>query len=277
MPDPDGGEMTIEHFELFDELDRDYLLELSRLQVELLALQTDTIEHGGRILVIFEGRDAAGKGGAILRFAQHLRPRHRRIVALAKPTDRERGQWYFQRYVQLLPSPGEMVFYDRSWYNRAVVEPVMGFCTPDEYELFMRQVVPFETMLVEDGVMLFKLWFSIDRTEQERRLDDRRVNPLKRWKLSSVDTLAQQKWEQYTRHKEQMFARTSSERAPWFVILGNDKKTARLESIRHVLSRVDYRGKGRSGAVMETDPRNVRRVLPGEGESGTLGLDREAP
>ena len=266
MTDFLDAEMIFEHSELFDELDRDYLLELSRLQVELLNLQTDIMAHGRRMLVIFEGRDAAGKGGAILRFAQHLRPRHRRIVALSKPTDLERGQWYFQRYVAHLPSLGHMVFFDRSWYNRAVVEPVMGFCTPEEHERFMRQVVPFEEMLVEDGIMLVKLWFSIDRPEQERRLEDRRVNPLKRWKLSSVDTLAQQKWEEYTFHKEQMFARTSSERAPWVVIRGNDKKTARLESIRHVLSRTEYEGKGDSGAVIDPDPAKVRMVLPGEGE-----------
>ena len=167
---------------LEDELDRDYVVELSRLQVELLKLQAHVIERRMRLVVLFEGRDTAGKGGAILRFSQRLRPRHLRVVALSKPTEAESGQWYFERYVNQLPDPGQIVLFDRSWYNRAVVEPVMGFCTQEQYARFMQQVVQFEGMLQHEGLVLVKLWFSIDREEQQRRIDRRSENPLKRWK-----------------------------------------------------------------------------------------------
>lgn len=260
---------------LEDELDREYLEELSALQVELLALQAHVIQAGERVIVVFEGRDAAGKGGAILRFTQHLRPRHSRVVALAKPTDTEHGQWYFQRYLRRFPAPGEIVFFDRSWYNRAVVEPVMGFCTPDEYERFMEDVVLLEQMWTRDGIRLFKLWFSIDRDEQSRRLEARRENPLKQWKLSTVDLEAQRQWDLYTRHKEAMFARTASERAPWAVVDGNDKKTARLEAMRYFISGFDYPGKGRSGATLAVDPERVR-VLTGPSERRRRA-DRRSP
>lgn len=246
--------------ELREELDEDYLIELSRLQVELLKLQESVIERGLRVVVIFEGRDTAGKGGAILRFTQHLRPRERRIVALAKPSDTERGQWYFQRYIARLPNPGEMVFFDRSWYNRAVVEPVMGFCTEAQHQLFMRQVIDLERLLVEDGLVLVKLWYSIDATEQQRRLADRKTNPLKRWKLSAVDAMAQQNWERFTRYKEAMFQRTSTEYAPWIIVRGNDKKSARLESIRYLLSQVDYHNKGQPDLRLDYDAQIINVV-----------------
>jgi polyphosphate kinase len=248
--------------ELEDELDRDYLRELIQLQVELLKLQQHVVRVGARVVILFEGRDTAGKGGSILRFTQHLMPRHQRVVALTKPTDLERGQWYFQRYVAKLPNPGEIVFFDRSWYNRAVVEPVMGFCTREQYELFLRQVVPFEQMLVEDGLLLVKLWFSIDRREQQERLTGRVKNPLKRWKLSTVDQKAQEKWEQFTHYKQAMFDHTSSHHAPWVVIRGNRKKPARLESIRHVLGTLDYQDKGQPGLRLEPDPTVVRVLRP---------------
>jgi len=247
---------------LEDELDRPYLEELSRLQVELLKLQTHVVAAGLRLAILFEGRDTAGKGGAILRFTQRLMPRHHRVVALPKPSERELGQWFFQRYVHQLPDPGEIVFFDRSWYNRAVVEPVMGFCTPEQYELFMRQVVDFERMLLEDGLLLFKLWFSIDRGEQQERLEGRSKNPLKRWKLSTVDAEAQGKWETYTRYKDAMFARTSTPASPWVVILGNEKKRARLESVRHVLSTIDYPERGQPGLRLTPDSGIVRFAAP---------------
>ncbi|MGE0713150.1 MAG: polyphosphate kinase 2 [Planctomycetota bacterium] len=251
--------------EFEEELDRAYLIELSRLQVELLAWQEAIMARGLRVVVLFEGRDTAGKGGAILRFTQHLRPRYRRIVALPKPNEREQGQWFFQRYVAHLPGPGEIVFFDRSWYNRAVVEPVMGFCTEEQYGRFLRQVVPFEDMLIEDGIVLIKLWFSIDREVQQERLADRQRNPLKRWKLSSVDGLAQAHWERFTHYKEEMFARTSTRVSPWVVIGGNTKKIARLESIRYVLSRVDYAPVGQQGLRLAPDP-EVVHVLGEHGE-----------
>ncbi len=245
---------------LEDALDRDYVIELSRLQVELLKLQAHVIEKKLRVAVLFEGRDTAGKGGAILRFTQRLRPRHSRVVALSKPTDIERGQWYFERYVRELPRPGEIVLFDRSWYNRAVVEPVMGFCTPAQYELFMGQVVNFERMLLDDGLVLIKFWFSIERDEQVRRLTRRRDSPLKHWKLSPVDQRAQEYWDSFTRYKEAMFSHSSCEGAPWVRVQGNAKKRARLESIRHVLSVIDYPDRGSPGLRLEPDANIVRRI-----------------
>ncbi|QDV09239.1 Thymidylate kinase [Planctomycetes bacterium Poly30] len=251
--------------DLLDELDQDYLMELGRLQVELLKLQRYIMDRRLRLAILFEGRDTAGKGGAILRFAQRLRPRNVRVVALSKPTESERGQWYFERYVKHLPDPGEIVLFDRSWYNRAVVEPVMGFCTEQEYERFMRHVVQFEDMLTEDGLLIVKLWFSINRDEQHRRIENRRVNPLKEWKLSTVDLEAQQRWESFTHYKEVMFERTSSDRCPWIVVRGNDKKQARLQSIRYVLSRVPYPDRGQPGLDLEPDPSTVARATPNGG------------
>jgi len=263
---PGGVDATEDWLEeiLEEELDRDYTIELSRLQVELLKLQAHLIERSQRLAILFEGRDTAGKGGAILRFAQRLRPRHLRVVALPKPTELELGQWYFERYVRQLPDPGEIVCFDRSWYNRAVVEPVMGFCTDAQYERFMEQVIPFEHMLIEDGLLLVKLWFSIDRGEQELRLGRRRDNPLKQWKLSTVDLKAQERWEAFTRYKEAMFERTDTDASPWMTVQGNRKKRARLESIRHVLSTVDYEDRGQPGLRLEPDPDVVRRAPRGE-------------
>lgn len=245
---------------LDEELDRESLIELSRLQVELLKLQSHVVAAGSRLAILFEGRDTAGKGGAIQRFTQHLMPRHLRVVALPKPSERERGQWYFQRYVRHLPDPGEIVFFDRSWYNRAVVEPVMGFCTDEQYERFMQQVVGFEEMLIDGGLQIVKLWFSIDREEQSERLVRRQRNPLKRWKLSTVDQQAQAKWRSFSHFKEAMFARTSTTRSPWIVVRGNRKKLARTESIRHVLSVVEYPDRGQPGLRIDPDPEVVKRA-----------------
>jgi polyphosphate kinase 2 len=237
----------------------DYERQLELLQVELVKLQRWITDTGQRVAVIFEGRDAAGKGGTIKRFVEHMNPRSLRVVALNKPTDLERGQWYFRRYIKELPNQGEIVFFDRSWYNRAVVEPVMGFCTEDQYQQFMRQVPEFENMLFEDGVHVIKLWFSINKDEQSRRFDARRNNPLKQWKLSPVDEKGQEMWEKYTYYKEQMFARTHTTFCPWSIIKTNNKKTARLESIRHVLSKFEYHGKENANITVLPDPNVVMR------------------
>jgi len=236
-----------------------YENELKKLQAELVDLQQWVAKHNKRVCIIFEGRDAAGKGGAIRRFTEHLNPRSMRVVALTKPTDVEKGQWYFRRYIKELPNPGEIVFFDRSWYNRAVVEPVMGFCSREEYDKFMVQVTEFEHMLYEDGVILIKHWFSISKEEQEKRFDSRLENPLKRWKFSEVDKEGQKLWDKYTHYKEQMFSKTHTTFSPWIIIKTNEKKEARLESIRYVLSRFDYRGKGNSGTTTFPDPNIVQR------------------
>ena len=237
----------------------DYEHDLELLQIELVKLQQWAQAEGRRIAILFEGRDAAGKGGTIRRFVEHLNPRAMRIVALPKPTEDESGQWYFQRYMRQLPNRGEIVFFDRSWYNRAVVEPVNGFCTPDEYERFMRQVTEFEHMLVEDGVDLVKFWFSISKDVQHARFESRRVNPLKQWKLSPLDERAQALWDEYTRYKEMMFARTHSSFSPWIVVQANVKRRARLESMRYVLSQFDYHAKTDAGTTLIPDPDVVMR------------------
>jgi len=236
-----------------------YEHDLEQLQVELVKLQRWVQSEGSRVAILFEGRDAAGKGGTIRRFVEHLNPRAMRVVALPKPTEDESGQWYFQRYMRQLPNRGEIVFFDRSWYNRAVVEPVNNFCTPEEYERFMRQVPEFEHMLVEDGVELVKFWFSISRGVQSARFDSRRVNPLKQWKLSPLDERAQELWDDYTRYKEMMFARTHSSFSPWIIVQANVKRLARLESIRYVLSQFDYDGKSDAGTTLVPDPNTVMR------------------
>lgn len=227
--------------------------EYLNLQTELVRMQDWIKKNRQRIVILFEGRDTAGKGGAIMRFVRFMNPRHYRIVALAKPTEQEMGQWYFQRYIARLPNPGEIVFFDRSWYNRAVVEPVMGFCTQNQYQVFLKQVVALENMLIEDGIHLFKLWFSIDVEEQKRRLEERKVNPLKQWKLSTVDVQAQQKWDDFTRFKENMFISTGTENAPWVVIKGNDKGRARMEAMRYVLNALPYDQKGDTGERLSPD------------------------
>ncbi len=226
---------------------------LFRLQVELLKVQQWTKETGQRIVIVFEGRDAAGKGGTIKRFREHLNPRGARVVALPKPSDIERGQWYFQRYIAQFPTAGEIVFFDRSWYNRAGVEPVMGFCTTDEYRLFMAQVPGLERAWVESGIRLFKLWFDVGKEEQRRRLEARRKHPLKQWKLSPMDELAVKKWQEYTRARDAMLLLTHKTEVPWTVIRSDDKRRARLAAIRCVLQRLDYPKKDHS-VVANPDP-----------------------
>ena len=236
-----------------------YEHELEKLQIELVKLQRTVQLHGRRVAILFEGRDAAGKGGTIRRFIEHLNPRSARIVALPKPTELQKGQWYFQRYTEQLPNPGEIVFFDRSWYNRAVVEPVMGFCSQSQHEVFLRQVPEFEHMLYEDGLELVKFWFSISKEVQAERFDARRTDPLKQWKISPVDERAQERWDVYTRYKEEMFSRTHTSYAPWIRVKANDKKKARLESMRHVLSRLEYDGKGDADTSLAPDPDIVMR------------------
>ncbi len=213
------------------------------LQVELLKLQAWVKETGQRIVILFEGRDAAGKGGTIKRMMEHLNPRGARVVALEKPSDVERGQWYFQRYVQHLPTAGEIVLFDRSWYNRAGVERVMGFCSQEEYQEFMRQVPQFERQLVRSGVHLIKFWFSVSQDEQRRRFKERKLHPLKQWKLSPVDLASLDKWDDYTKAKEAMFFETDTADAPWTVIKSDCKKRARLNAMRYVLHRTPYSNK----------------------------------
>nr|WP_309249617.1 polyphosphate kinase 2 [Paraburkholderia sp. CNPSo 3274] len=217
---------------------RAYERQKYRLQVELLKLQAWVRETGQRVVILFEGRDAAGKGGTIKRFMEHLNPRGARVVALEKPTEVERGQWYFQRYVQHLPSAGEIVLFDRSWYNRAGVEHVMGFCAPEEYADFMRQVPEFERQLIRSGIHLIKFWFSVSRAEQRRRFKERKVHPLKQWKLSPVDLASLDKWEAYTQAKEAMFSQTDTADAPWTVVRSDCKKRARLNAMRFVLHKL---------------------------------------
>ena len=239
----------------YDErLDRTtYELEKRLLQIELIKLQSWVKDTGQRVVLVFEGRDAAGKGGTIKRFTEHLNPRGARVVALVKPTDREQGQWYLQRYVAHLPSAGEIVFFDRSWYNRAGVERVMGFCTPDQYTEFLRQAPAFEKMLVNDGIHVVKFWFSVSRAEQLTRFTIRQIDPVRQWKLSPMDLASLDKWDAYTRAKEAMFRRTDTKHSPWTVVKSNDKKRARLEAMRHVLHRFDYPGKDHD-VVRTPDP-----------------------
>jgi polyphosphate kinase 2 len=231
-----------------------YEKEKKLLQIELVKLQQWASKNKKRIAVIFEGRDAAGKGGNIRRFTEHLNPRSMRLVALNRPTTTEMGQWYFRRYIKHLPNPGEIVFFDRSWYNRAVVEPVMGFCTKVQYNQFMMQLPEFEHMLYEDGVIIIKFWLSISKEEQLKRFDGRMDNPLKRWKFSPVDKKGQELWDVYTKYKEQMFSKTHNSFCPWVIVKTNDKHTARLECMRYVLSRIDYDGKEDTQVSLQPDP-----------------------
>jgi polyphosphate kinase 2 len=219
---------------------RAYEAEKAKLQAELLKVQLWAQETGERFVILFEGRDAAGKGGTIKRFTEHLNPRQARVVALNTPTWEEKGQWFFQRYIRALPTVGEIVFYDRSWYNRAGVERVMGFCTPNEYLEFMRQVPDLERMLVRDGIRLYKYWFSVTRAEQLRRFRARETDPLKRWKLSPIDKASIEKWDDYTEAKEAMFFYTDTADAPWTIVKSDDKKRARLNCMRHFLDSIDY-------------------------------------
>lgn len=230
-----------------------YEYELKQLQIELVKLQRDVYLNNRRVTIIFEGRDAAGKSGNIRRFTEHLNPRSMRVVALSKPTEVEKGQWYFQRYVNTLPNPGEITFYDRSWYNRAVIEPVMGFCTEKEYQTFLQQVPEFERMLYEDGVEIFKFWFSISKEEQKKRFNSRKDDPLKQWKLSPIDEKAQEYWDDYTYYKQKMLSKTHMSYSPWIIVEANDKKKVRLETMRYVLSQLPYDGKDLAKVSLNPD------------------------
>lgn len=220
-----------------------YETELESLQKELVKLQYWMRESGARIIIIFEGRDSAGKGGTISRFRQYMNPRHTRTVALSKPSDVERGQWYYQRYIDHFPTQGEMVLFDRSWYNRAGVEPVMGFCTPEQHQKFLAETPKFETMIRDEGIHFFKIWLNIGQTMQLKRFHDRRHNPLKVWKLSPIDIKALTKWDDYTVARNRMMRATHNEIAPWTVVRSNDKRRARINVIRKVLTSLDYAGK----------------------------------
>jgi polyphosphate kinase 2 len=237
---------------------RGYVELIAPLHVELLKLQNWVKAEKLKVVAIFEGRDAAGKGGTIKRFIEHLNPRGARVVALDKPTEQERSQWYFQRYVQHLPSGGELVFFDRSWYNRAMVERVMGFCSDNEVREFLRSAPEFERMLIRSGIRLFKFYFSVSRAEQARRFEARLTDPLKQWKLSPVDLESQERWDDYTRAKADMFFYTSTADAPWLVIKADDKRRARINAIRTFLAAFEYTG--RRAELLEVDPRIVRSV-----------------
>ncbi|MEV4766041.1 polyphosphate kinase 2 [Micromonospora chokoriensis] len=262
---PDGTPVDTwrEDYPYDDRMDRDeYDRDKRLLQIELLKLQDWIKESGERLVIIFEGRDAAGKGGTIKRFMEHLNPRDASVVALAKPDEREAGQWYFQRWLAHLPAAGEIVLFDRSWYNRAGVERVMGFCSRKEYLEFLRQAPELERMLVRSGIRLVKFWFSVSQNEQRTRFAIRQVDPVRQWKLSPMDIASLDRWDDYTEAKEAMFFWTDTADAPWTVVKSNDKKRARLEAMRHVLNRFDYTGK--DPAVVGTpDPQII----------GNAGLD----
>ncbi len=236
-----------------------YNIELEQLQLELLKLQNWVRKEKKRVVVILEGRDAAGKGGAIRRFMRYMNPRSARVVALSKPSPKEKGQWYFRRHVKELPNEGEIVLFDRSWYNRAVVEPVMDFCTTEEYHQFLRHVPEFEHMLYEDGVHIVKLWFAISKEEQARRFKSRRKDPLKQWKLSPVDQQAQDLWKRYTHFIGEMFSKTHTDYCPWIIVRTDKKREARLECIRYVLSTLEYRKKIDLNTLLFPDPNVVFR------------------
>ncbi len=236
--------------------------QLKDFQIEMLKLQNWVRENGKRIALIFEGRDVAGKGGAIRRFTEHLNPRSIRVVALPRPSDKERGQWYFQRYISQLPNPGEIVFFNRSWYNRAVVEPVNGFCSDAQYDQFLMQVNEFEKMLTEDGIQIIKFWFSIDKKEQKKRLESIKNNPLKRWQLSPIDSKAQNLWDKYTYYKDRMFAETSWTESPWVVLLANTKPKARLEAMKHVLISVPYPKNEEIVEALDPNPEVISVMKP---------------
>ena len=236
-----------------------YEREKAALQAELLKLQIWAQETGQKFVLLFEGRDAAGKGGTIKRFTEHLNPRYARVVALSKPSDVEKGQWFFQRYIEHLPTAGEIVLYDRSWYNRAGVERVMGFCSPNEYLEFLREAPELERMLVRSGIRLYKFWFSVTRDEQRKRFAARETDPLKRWKLSPIDKASLDKWEAYTEAKEAMFFHTDTADSPWVIVKSNDKKRARLNAMRYFLTTVDYPDKDLS-VVTQPDPLIVGRA-----------------
>jgi polyphosphate kinase len=247
-----------------------YERELLRLQAELVTMMEWVAETGARVAIVFEGRDAAGKGGAIKRISEYLNPRTARIVALPKPSDRERGAWYFQRYIAELPAAGEIVLFDRSWYTRAGVEHVLGFCTPDEYRRFLHQCPIFERLLVEDGIILVKYWFSVSDDEQERRFQSRLEDPMRRWKLSTMDLQARAHWADFSRAKDEMFVHTDLPDVPWNVVEGDDKRRARLNCIAHLLTQVPYERvhepmlklPERERSDYERPPRDLYRYVP---------------
>lgn len=266
--DPDGRAVDTwrENYPYDERMSREEYDEVKYLlQVELLKFQNWAADTGSKHVLLFEGRDAAGKGGTIKRFMEHLNPRYARTVALTKPSDREQSQWYFQRYVQHLPTAGEMVLFDRSWYNRAGVERVMGFATAPEYEEFMAQAPVFERMLVDSGISLTKFWFSVTRSEQRTRFIIRQIDPVRQWKLSPIDLESLDKWNEYTAAKEAMIRRTDTEWAPWSTVKSNDKKRARINAMRAFLSRFDYQGKDQS-VVGQPDPLIVRRGIDAVGD-----------
>ncbi|UFU09598.1 polyphosphate kinase 2 [Ideonella dechloratans] len=256
---------------------RSYEEQKYRLQVELLKLQAWVKETRQRVVILFEGRDAAGKGGTIKRFMEHLNPRGARVVALEKPSEVEQGQWYFQRYIQHLPTRGEIVMFDRSWYNRSGVERVMGFCSDYQYQEFLRQAPEFERQLVRDGVHLFKFWFSVSRSEQRRRFKERELHPLKQWKLSPINLASLDKWDDYTRAKEAMFLHCDTSDAPWTVIKSDCKKRARLNAMRYVLHRLSY-GKKNLEAIGPVDPLIVGRpsLVPSLSEDQLASMEGQA-
>jgi polyphosphate kinase 2 len=274
LVDAHGQEVTTwqQDYPYDERMSRDEYEHLKRgLQIELLKMQSWVKDTGQRVVVLFEGRDAAGKGGTIKRFMEHLNPRGARVVALGKPTETEAGQWYFQRYVNHLPSAGEIVLFDRSWYNRAVVEPVMGFCTPAQHEEFLRQVPSLEQTWVDSGIHVIKLWFSVSRAEQRTRFTIRVIDPLRQWKLSPVDLRALDKWDDYTHAKDEMFRTTDLPAAPWTVVKSNDKKRCRINALRWVLSRLDYDTKDAS-VVGVPDP-----LIVGPAAQVYEQSEREAP
>ena len=243
----------------------DYEVEKYLLQIELLKFQYWAQDNAERHVIVFEGRDAAGKGGTIKRFTEHLNPRSCRVVALTKPTTRELGQWYFQRYIEHLPTSGEIVLLDRSWYNRGGVERVMGFCSDEEHRVFVQQAPLFEQMLIDAGITVTKLWFSVTQQEQRTRFAIRQIDPVRRWKLSPMDLESLDKWEAYTAAKEEMFGYTDVDHAPWHTIKSNDKKRARINAMRLFLSTVEYEGKDQD-IVLEPDPLVVQRARAAEGD-----------
>lgn len=260
--DPGGDPVDTwrEEYPYDHRMDRDEYEEAKyQLQIELLKFQYWVQDTGGKHIILFEGRDAAGKGGTIKRFMEHLNPRAARVVALTKPTETELGQWYFHRYVTHLPTAGELVLFDRSWYNRAGVERVMGFCSDEQYEIFLRQAPQFEQMLIESGFTLTKFWFSVTRSEQRTRFAIRQIDPVRRWKLSPMDIESLERWETYTRAKEAMVLATDTDIAPWFSIRSNDKKRARINAMQHFLSRFDYTDKDLTVAA-PADPHIVQRA-----------------
>lgn len=260
--DPGGNAVDTwrENYPYEERMSRDqYEVEKYLLQIELLKFQYWTQETGAKHVIVFEGRDAAGKGGTIKRFMEHLNPRAARVVALTKPSDREAGQWYFQRYIRHLPTSGEIVLFDRSWYNRAGVERVMGFCSDEEYERFMHQTPLFEEMLFDSGISLTKFWFSVTQSEQRTRFAIRQIDPVRRWKLSPMDLESLSRWDDYTRAKEENFLRTDTDHAPWTTIKSNDKKRARINALRHFLNQFDYEGKDPE-VVFPADPKIIARA-----------------